>query len=298
MGKVATGYIIEQIVISCFLGGATLAFAAWRVYDQTREENKTLARPLHKRINGGLLVISIMELIWGIDPRGVWDIYPPEVIAACKDVILSGFISLGLVWMDAHLRILAESLGKVRVQAISEKISIGVPIVLTYLVALILLILSALTQANAYRAYFVYFLTGVICSECLAVTICLIHIIRIRTLSATHLGSGSEQLRKMKRLVIICVVIWFASIGSILVSFSSAALVGNTLRSSQIVEDKSHYIFYYLIVFQIAGVFLYFEAGRFHGANQENHQVMAHSRQPSRISMDLKQDRKNRTSSV
>jgi hypothetical protein len=301
MAKVAVGYIVEQVIICTVLGIASLSFSAWQVYNQRLPQNHTLVRPLHRRFNRALLIIAIVELMWGVDPRGVWDIYPPELIAACKDFITSSFMCLGVVWMDAHIRIMAESLGKVQVQVVSEAVTIGIPVCGTYLTAVVLLLCSTFTQSDNYRAYFIYFLHALIFCECIAVTVCLAYIMRIRKLAMHHISSGSEHLRKMKRLVINCIILWIVFLGTFYASFYAAGQTGS-LRASQIPTNKSKYSFYNFLLFHFLGFVFAFEAGRFQGVKQESH-VTVNSRQASRsviVGVELKeqQDQKNRTSSI
>jgi hypothetical protein len=174
---VAAGYLVEQVVI-CVSGVMALACSSWRVFNQ--ESTQALAKPLQKTFNRALIVISVIGIIWGVDPRGIWDFYSPEAIAVCKDFITSSLMCPGVVWMDAHLRIIAESLGKLKVQDVSKKITIGIPVLCIYTITCIFLILSIVSQLGSYRSCFIFFLTFIIFCECLTVTACLVHIIRIR----------------------------------------------------------------------------------------------------------------------
>jgi hypothetical protein len=280
---VASGYIIEQILICCVLGVVTLVYALWRIHKQQQPENAGAVRSLHRTFNQGLMVLAIAEIIWGVDPRGIWGIYPAELIAACKDFITSSLMCLGIVWMDAHLRILAESLGKMSVNMIPGVWTIGIPVFGTYVSAMILFILSAISQENKYRVYYIYFLEVMIFCECFAVTACLIRVMWVRKLAGLHVSHASEQGKKMRRLVTIGIALWVAFLFGIFASYSSSLQADISLTESQIPPNKTQYSVYVFLVLHFLGFAISFEAGRFQiMPRTPKTQPDRHSRQASR----------------
>jgi hypothetical protein len=77
-----------------------------------------------------------------------------------------------------------------------------------------------------------------------------------------NFAPNSEQMKKMRRLIIMAVVLWVIFLIGIYSSVSVSEL-GGSFKETQIAEDKGRYSFYNYLLLQFLGVSLSFEAGRF-----------------------------------
>jgi hypothetical protein len=111
MGQVAIGYVVEQVVIS-FVAILVLIFAslqyffAWKLHEPI-----TL---LHKSILSVIFIFGILELIWSVDPRGVWRFYSPFVIALLRDWIILCLLQAAFLWADLLLRSISFFISSIR----------------------------------------------------------------------------------------------------------------------------------------------------------------------------------------
>jgi hypothetical protein len=90
------GYIAEQAIVAvgalATLTAVMLQFSlAWRL-----PENQPKVQIFHKIVLSSLLVFGILELVWSIDPRGVWKMHTTFSISVRRDWTILALLQAAL----------------------------------------------------------------------------------------------------------------------------------------------------------------------------------------------------------
>jgi hypothetical protein len=119
-------YYIEQIVI---LASGFIAFVLVILQSRAQKAWSDKVKKIQKVFPRALGVASIIAIIWGIDPRGLYGIYPWYVLGFVKDPLTVIFTYCGAVWLAQVTQILFASSGKEKPKHLGlflAKIPVGV----------------------------------------------------------------------------------------------------------------------------------------------------------------------------
>jgi hypothetical protein len=257
MSHISTAYFVEQAVIAVtslfMLGGAGSQLLLHR-----KKENSNLVKPVHKAFMYALLLAGILEMIWSIDPQGIWKIHTAISLAFIKDFVIISLSFCGQLWLDIYCRAIFQSLGRINLSQTPLWISSGTPLLLTIVVQVSLTILAITTGRQNPRSYFILFVTFVILCWSIGVTIALIYVLSIRKKAGLNFDNN-DQKRVWMRMIRLVMFLWLIVIVAVALSVNS--LLNNrttTLQEAQVIADPTRYIPYTFYVFHVsAGILVY-----------------------------------------
>jgi hypothetical protein len=260
--EVNPGYIAEQTLIAI---GAVMAltavllqfFIAWKL-----PENEGKVQILHKIGLASLLVFGILELIWSVDPRGVWGLYSAFGISILRDWTILALLQAALLWGDLVIRSVSSFIKLVRLyDKIPVWLTSTVPIGALVILSVILTNEAVRTDNFLYRITYTFTSSSFICVFAVYAVSCLLFI--RNTLKSARVSSDyttavfSDKFKKLFQTGLILSILSIVGFTFAVINFNSMRQ-GATFTSGQLPQNRSVYepfTFYFVHIFAALGVF-------------------------------------------
>jgi hypothetical protein len=259
---VATAYYIEQCVVIA-LAIFMVAGSTWQLWLQSK--NSKEIKPVQRIYMRALLVSGILEIIWSIDPRGIWQILSAVAIAFIKDYVLIILSFCGLFYLDVFCRVVFEALGRHWFLQISSWITCGLPLLATIIVQIVLTVIAININQQQPRNYFICFLVFIILLWTSGITYSLIYIFSIRRKAGLNFLNNPRQKETWMRLVKLTIFLWLVVIAAMYMAVYYVLYnrrLNVTLQDTQVVANPARYEFYSFLVLHISAAILVYLYGK------------------------------------
>jgi hypothetical protein len=261
-GKVASLYYVEQCWVVCL--------ALFMVIGSTRElilhsKNPREVKPIQKLFMTVLLVAGILELVWSIDPRGIWKILNALAIACIKDYALTIFSYCGMYYVDMFCRVVFESLGRTWVAKISKWITVGVPLLISIISQIWLTAIAVQVNLQLPRNYYVSILVFFISMLTLGITCAMLYTYSIRTKAGLNFNGNPAQRASWQRLVKLVTFLWLVVLAAVFLAIYTLIINKKnqlTFEDAQVAADPARYEFYPFLVLHTSGAILVYQHGK------------------------------------
>eukprot|EP00475_Leptophrys_vorax_P028785 TRINITY_DN4187_c0_g1_i1.p1 TRINITY_DN4187_c0_g1~~TRINITY_DN4187_c0_g1_i1.p1 ORF type:complete len:306 (-),score=50.93 TRINITY_DN4187_c0_g1_i1:47-964(-) len=259
--KVVSGmYYGEQILILSW-GLLAVVSSSLQIRLQKRPENSKDVKLIQFIFMRSLLVAGTLETIWGIDPRGIWNIYPALFLAFLKDFILITAIGCGVLWIDVYCRVLLETQGRVNVSFVSEWLTTGLVNIAHLISEVIPTIVGFKLDSQSPRSVYLWIAVTLVFIITAGATLCLSFVKRIRDKAGVKMRI--EQQRFWNRMVVIvsalwlCVVMAYAMLG-----IGINAYKDYSFSMAHIEEDPAVYHPYPFLLFHVLSLLIVYILGK------------------------------------
>jgi len=197
--NISIGYFVEQsLVIIIAVASMILSIFQIRAHSVWREQCKALHRNLHPTIFAG----SILALVWAIDPRGLYGIYPWYVLGFIKDQMIVLLYFGGSVWLTQVVKVLFEVNNKSPPKGLRKVLSIYPSLLLwvTIMICDSFRVAGNVVWPSAFMLWMIAILTS---SSTFAVVWC-IHIVHQTNKAVSAKVKDTQQAARSKVMRKLC----------------------------------------------------------------------------------------------
>jgi hypothetical protein len=197
---IAIGYFVEQVLIIVWSLGM-IAAAIWQL--QVQAQNPTITKPVQKTFIRILLLAGVIELIWSIDPRGVWRIYSAALIACIKDYVLITLNICVIFKLDIVCRVTFEILGIAWLYHAPQWLTCGSIMTLMVIVQAIATAFAVKLNRQGPRSFYILFFAIVFFLLAFGITWSMVYFFSVNKKVGVLSIERQEAWKKLRKLTVL-----------------------------------------------------------------------------------------------
>jgi hypothetical protein len=257
MVNISSGYYIEQaLVVIVSAVSMLLAVLQVRAHSIWRDATKALHRKLHPTIFAG----TVLALVWAIDPRGQYKVYPWYVLGFMKDHMIILLFYSGSVWITQVIKVLFE----VNNKAPPKRLEMVLSSIPSFLLWFVVVICDGVRVAKnaVWPSSFILMYIGVVVFIWGSAVLWCVRIVRATNKAVSGKVNESQQAARnkvMRKLYIGAITCWLVTIFEFYQAYVTYVWVG-TEEANQVPEATSYTAWTFVYVWLVVDAALFYVA--------------------------------------